>query len=87
MIRTGPRGRVVGSIMTDTAESNLGDQTNGTVRGMRESFSSHPPSSKTDKAPHTHSPQRVFITSHFRLIIKVPITLEEQKKVYPVLAY
>lgn len=48
VLRTGPRGRIVGSIMTDTAESNLGDQTNGTIRSMRES-SSHPPSSKTDK--------------------------------------
>lgn len=71
MLTTGPSGRVVSSIMTDAAEANLGEQMNGTVRGVRKSLSNHPPSSKTDKAPHPQPSAGIYYL-HFRLTLKVP---------------
>lgn len=71
VLRTGPSGRVVGSIVTDTVVSNLSEQMNGTVRGIRKSLSNHPPSSKTDKAPHPQ-PSGGIYSLHFRLTTQFP---------------
>ena len=69
--RTGPSGRVVGSVMTDTAEPNLAEQMNGTVRGIRKSLSNHLSSSKTDKV-FTPTALRRHLLSLFQVHHKGP---------------
>lgn len=48
-------------IAKTTMEPNLGGQTNRTVRGLRESLSSHPPTSRTDKGPTLTASRRYIL--------------------------